>query len=141
MSDIIVLLEEQDEPKVNDVIEIFEDATTIFYGLCGIPKTPRYSTGHELKLYKLELQSANAILNRANINNAWQDITIEDLVDEICDDYILREGITKGTISTIGITLDHYVSPDMTVRNVLDELANISGAIWQITTEKVFEFL
>ena len=63
LSTISVLVESQPVPVAGDVIELKDDSNnTIFWGTCGIPKSPKFSTGHETQIYEISCNNANSIL-------------------------------------------------------------------------------
>ena len=37
-------------PAASDTVEIYDGADCIFYGMCGIPKSPKYQTLHEKRI-------------------------------------------------------------------------------------------
>ena len=142
---IEILLEGQSIPRAQDIVEIKDDSTTpetpVFFGIVAIPQSPKYSTGYEVKKYKIQVQSGEAIMSRRFINNAWQDKTVSYIVNDLFTDYVSEEGIALGSISTIDITFASYVCPDMKLQDVLDELASHANAVWMVSADKKFYFL
>lgn len=140
-SDISVLVENQPFPVSGDIIELYDGETCVFWGTCGIPTGPAYSTGLEPKLYSITCGNANSILSNRIINMALQQATITEIVNTIFEDYISLEGVTLGAISNIDVSLEVYTAADMNLQEALNELADLVGAIWQIDANRKFSFL
>jgi len=100
-SRISVVIEDQPFPMAGDVIELqSDDGTPIFLGTCGIPKSPKYQTGLEKKVYSITCGNANSILANRIINVAYQGETITTIIQNLFDQYISEENITLGSISS-----------------------------------------
>lgn len=140
-SSIRVRVDEQPTPKAGDIIEIIADGTRLFYGVCGIPKSPKYTSIYQPRIYEIECENANAILSNRVVNMAAQNQTITQIVEGLYTEYIAAEGIALGEISDIPVVMQYYTASDMTLRDVLDELASQVAAIWQVTSDKRFIFL
>ena len=96
-TDISVCVDSQPFPTAGDVIEVFDNnEKRIFFGTCGIPQSPPYSTGLEAKIYQITCNNANSILSQRIINVAYQDTTISEIVRSLFDQYIAEEGIALG---------------------------------------------
>lgn len=141
-STMTVLVEHQPFPKSGDIVQIIDDSgECIWYGTCGIPSSPEYSTLEQPKLYGLTCQNANGILSNRIANIAMQNATITEIVQTLFNSYISAEGITLGKISEIPATFQVYTAADYNLRDALDELANTVQAVWQITPDKKFYFV
>jgi hypothetical protein len=140
-SSISVLVNGQPFPKAGDIIEVKDGDTTIFWGTCGIPKTPKFKTGHEALIYSIKCGNANDILSYRIINVAYQGYTVTQIVRAIFDQYVSAEGITLGEISQTDITVDVYTAKDMNLQDALNELADLVGAIWRIDENRKFYFI
>lgn len=125
----------------NATAEVIQDEETIFYGVVGIPETPTYSTGYESDIYKIKLQSANALMRRRTLSEAYQDASLNSIVLDIYNKYIATEGIELGQISDMTFDYDIYVAQRKYVGDVLDELVAPVGATWHISADKKFYFL
>lgn len=138
-----VLVEEQPVPQSGDVIEFKNDSDDIkFFGLVGIPKSPAYSTPYQPKLYSLNCTNGNSIMQRRLVNQSYSNKTMTEIVNDLYTRYIQGEGITLGTISEIDTpTFEVYNAKNMSLMSVLNELAGFIGGVWQVTDDKVFNFL
>ena len=59
-------------PQAGDVIQILEDDDTpIFFGLIGIPKTPKYTSFFQPKIYNLNCTNGNSVLSRRIANYSF----------------------------------------------------------------------
>ena len=141
VSRIAVLVESQPTPLAGDIIELRDGATRLFWGVCGIPKSPKYQTGKEARIYTIECYNANAILANRIINVAYQEKTVTQIVNDIFDKYIAEEGISLGTISTVDISLEVYTAKDYNLQDALNELADLCSAVWHVSPDKTFSFI
>lgn len=140
-STISVLIDDQPWPVAGDVIELRQDDKTLFWGLCGIPKTPKYKTGLEKRIVEIKCTNANAILSNRICNVAYQNVTVSQVVQNLFDAYISTEGVSLGAISEIPITLEVYTAKDYNLQEALDELAELVGAVWRVDNDHRFYFL
>lgn len=140
-STVSVLVENQPVPVAGDIIEIQDNGSTIFWGTCGIPKSPKFSTGLETKVYKITCGNANSILSNRIINVAYQNYTVTEIVQDIFTNYVAEEGIALGQISTVDVSLEAYTAKDYNLQTALNELADLVGAVWKIDNDKKFYFL
>ncbi len=140
-SNIAVRVDDQPIPKAGDLIEIVEDGETLFLGTCGIPTSPQYTSINTPKIYNIVCGNGNSILSRRIVNYAAKNKTITEIVNYLFDHIILFENISKGEISDIPVTLDTYTAPDMNLQDVLNELAAYVSGAWQVTHNRVFNFV
>ena len=141
-SSVSVVVDNQPFPVAGDVIEVqSDDGTPMFLGTCGIPKSPKYQTGLEKKVYTITCGNANSILSNRIINVAYQGETVSTIVQNLFDQYISEEGISLGAISQIDVTLEVYTAADFNLQDALNELADLVGAVWTIDQNKKFWFV
>ena len=137
-----VVVYDQPTPKAGDVFELqADDGTTLFLGTCGIPRSPKYETGLEKRVYKIVCGNANSILSYRIVNVAYQGLTVTEIVQNLFNRYISEEGITLGQISSVDVTLDVYTAADYNLQDALNELADLVGAVWQVSNDRVFDFI
>lgn len=143
-SDISILIEEdQDIPYAGSIIEIRDDVNTeeiLFWGTCGIPKSPKYTSLNQPKIYQITCGNANSILARRLVNVAMKDTTVGAIVSELYRKYIQKEGILSSEIAEIDIPVQTYTAADINLQTVLDELATSVNACWQVTNDRRFIF-
>ena len=130
-------------PEPSDEVTLYDaDDNIEFIGVCGIPETITSSTGFEPDNVTIQVQSLNAILRRRTVNEAWNNKTITEIVQDIFDNYISQEGFTLGILSTITTTFTVYTAGRLFIGDVLDELAAKAGATWNVDSKtKVFSFV
>ncbi len=128
-------------PYWDNIRKIYAYSNTIFWGTCGIPTSPRFNTGYEALIYQIICGNANTICSYRIINEAFQDYTVTQIVTALFNSYIDEEGITLGQISNIGVTLEAYTAQDYNLQNALNELADLVGAVWEISNDRKFYFL
>ena len=139
-SEIALLVEDQPLPRAGDMVEIRDGDAVLFWGMLGIPQSPRYSSGLEWRVYNVEAGNANTFLSKRIINEAFKKYTVSEIVRILYDNYIAEEGISLGTISDIPIKIDVYAASDFNLQDALNELAELANAAWTITTQRVFNF-
>ncbi len=142
-SNITILVESQPVPAAGDVIQIKDDTTgaVFFYGTCGIPKSPKYTSINEIKSYTITCGNANSLLENRIANVALQGKTISEIVTLLYERYIAAEGISIGFISEITTVVEVYTASNYNLRAALNELADLVQATWQITNNNEFVFL
>ena len=121
-------------PQALDVVYLFRDKKLLFGGLCGIPSSPTWVSEHTLQHYELTVSGMNNLLTHRYINKAWRDSNLYDIVKEIYDSILAEDHIALGEISAALTDLPKqvYIAPDMTAYDVLNELAGLVGAVWDI---------
>lgn len=142
-SDISVVLDEgQPIPKSGEIIEVRDDKAgeVYFLGVCGIPKSPKFTSPFNVKTYSLTCSNANGILARRVVNVAYKGYTVTQIVQALFDKYIAAEGFTLGGISEIPITLNIYTAADYGLQYCLDELAEYVSGAWYCTNDRRFYF-
>ena len=145
-STISVVVEDplsQPIPVAGDIITLTDQSTgeVLFFGQCGIPKSPKFQTGLEKLVYTIVCSNANAILSNRIINVSYKGWTVEAIVQDLYTRYIAAEGISLGTITQTGVTLTAYNAGNFNLQDALDELANAVSACWQVTNNKEFIFI
>lgn len=142
-SDISVIIDEgQPIPKSGEIIEVRDDEAgeVYFLGVCGIPKSPKFTSPFNVKTYSLTCSNANGILARRVVNVAYKGYTVTQIVQALFDKYIAAEGFTLGGISEIPITLNIYTAADYGLQYCLDELAEYVSGAWYCTNDRRFYF-
>lgn len=140
----VVVGEGQPFPTSGDIIElrnVADETDIIFFGTCGIPKSPKYVSLDDVKEYTITCGNGNSILRNRISNVAYQRLTISQIVQRVYDDFIQYEGIELGTISEVDVTLEVYTAPDFMLTELLNELANMVTAMWEITPDRKFNFI
>lgn len=132
----------QAAPHAGDIITVLDEAdNVIFWGTCGIPASPKYSTGLEERVYRIVCGNANTILSYRVINEAFTDYTVTQIVTALFNQYVAEEGITLGEISVIPLEIDVYTAQDMNLQDAFNELADLVNAVWRIGNDKKFYFI
>lgn len=142
-STISVIVENQPVPVSGDIITILDTDTNeaLFWGQCGIPSSPKYSTGLEPKIYQITCSNANAILSNRIANVAFQGYTVSEIVNELYTQYISEEGISLGIITPNNVVIEVYTADNKNLQDCINELADLVGATWQVTPQRVFNFI
>jgi len=137
----VEVAEAQAAPVSGDIVELRDGDEIMFWGTCGIPRSPKYQTGRERRIYRITCGNANAILGRRIINVAYQNNTISQIVNKLFDNYVSVEGISLGMISDISVVLERYTGSNYNLQTALNELADLVGATWHISNDRKFYFL
>jgi hypothetical protein len=143
-SNISVILDAgQPIPQSGEIIEIRDDdvGEVYFLGVCGIPKSPKYSSPYDVKTYSITCSNANGILARRVVNVAYQGYTVSQIVQGLFDEYISKEGFTLGAISDVPIKINIYTAADYGLQYCLDELAEYVSGAWYCTNDRKFYFI
>lgn len=130
-----------DAPKAGDIVELKDGDEILFWGLSGIPTGPKFKTGLERHIYTVVCSNANSLLSNRIINVAYQGYTVTQIINSLFEQYISQEGITLGTVSDMDVTFEVYTAKDYNLQDALNELADLAGATWQISEDKVFSFV
>ena len=122
-------------------VSISQSSIVVFFGVVGIPETPTYTTEFIPDKYTLQIQSANALLYRRTLSEAYQEKTITEIIQDIFTKYIAGEGIALGQISTLDFSYDVYVAQRKYVADVRPmSLAGPVAATWHIGPDKKKSF-
>lgn len=130
-------------PISGDIIELIDTGTgdRLFWGQCGIPKSPKFQTGREMLIYSIVCSNANAILANRIINVSYKGWTVSSIVQDLYTRYIQAEGVSLGKITQTDVTLEAYNAGNFNLQSAMDELADAIGACWQITNDKQLLFV
>lgn len=122
--------------------QIIIDGTPVFAGIINRVESMEISTGYEERDVKLSIQSMEVIFSWRMITKNYYNKYINEIVQDIFDNYIATEGISLGEISSTMKKIDAYRKKDSTVQAVLDDLAKqLDGCIYYISPDKKFYFI
>lgn len=134
--------QDQPIPRALQKVTISLDSSPFFFGIIDSIDSPEYSSGYEVPKYRLNLSSGTKILQWRRVNEAYQDKTTQEIVQDIFTNYIETEGIELGSISACDHLYSEYIANyDLTVKDVLDELADDCGASYYIGPDEKFYFI
>lgn len=128
-------------PNAGDIVEVFNDSDRVFWGKCGIPRSPKYTTGLEKCIYTIDCGDGNSILANRVVNEAYTNLTVSQIVTNLYNGYISTEGVSLGEISPIDIKVKVYSAADQNLQDCLNELADLVNAVWRVDANKVFSFV
>lgn len=141
-SNIDVLVEAgQDVPDPMSAVQIFADGVPFFFGFVQSAESPDFSTGFEVKRYRLSVQSAEVIFNNRLVSEAYENETTSNIVQDIFEKYIEPEGITLGTITDLDYTYENYNCSFTRLYDVLFELAGDVSSSFYVSADKKFYFI
>jgi len=153
------------QPKVNHTVD---KRSTAVFTLLDIGATQHFKKGQELKIYsddeglifggyvdssQEDLVSARDVIKHSvtgvdyhylaekrTVAKAWQNTTIETIVNYVLDQYLEAEGVTLGEIQVAG-PVTQYIANYIQVNEVLDQMAERAGFIWFISEQKRLYFV
>ena len=129
-------------PTEGQDIQVYDDTTIIFGGIIKtityFPTTPAFDANTYIGV-SIVSDGYNSIPTRRTVNNTYLNTTAGAVISDIITDVLSDEGITEGTVST-GATINSYITDIKSTGDILDELADASGYVWNITDSKVLNF-
>lgn len=128
-------------PQAGERVELILNSVTIFGGLIKTVETAEFSTGHEVQVYRVTVQSWEVALTYRLVTGTWYNKTYFQIITEIFTNIIAEENFTLGGISTTVTSIPKYDVKDRTVYDVLSDIAaKIGPSNFWITPAKVFWF-
>ena len=130
-------------PVTGQDIQILEDTTIKFGGIINnvahIPVTPSQAVTADIACV-VSSSGYNYVPQRRTIDVLESDTTSGAVVTKMITNYLSYEGVTAGTIST-GATIDNYNGRYTSIKEVLDDMAEMSGYTWNIDDNKALNFV
>lgn len=122
-----------------DTKPITADYTSVLFG--GIIKTaPRTQLGISGKVaIRITSDGYSSLPARRTIITDWYDILAGDIVEYVVDNFLYEEGVTKGNIQP-GETVTRYKRRVVSIKDLLDDMANLCGFKWWIDDNKALNF-
>ena len=130
----------QDVPQSYAECTIYDDTTPIFWGIVQSVESPEFSSGLEVRRYRVSLQSGEIVFNNRLVSEAFANYTTTEIVQALFDNYIAAEGITLGNISDIDFEYENYNCSFTKLYDVLYELATDANASFFVSADKKFYF-
>jgi hypothetical protein len=131
-------------PQAGQNVEIYNNSTLIFGGSIQVASRKRIGNANDYVLYiDIICEGYNHIPARRTVEDEFLNKTAKEIVEFQVDNYLLQEGITKGTIET-GATLEEYpfeFNIGQDIKKILDDMAEISGYSWYIDNNRQLNFV
>lgn len=130
-------------PKVGQELIVTESGVTKFGGIVKVApaERPGAGTGNTTTIYVDVMSDGySSIAARRTVTAWYAGKTCGYIVGKMITDYLADEGITAGTVNA-GVTLSSYVKGATSIKEILDELADLSGYKWYIDDNKALQFL
>lgn len=131
----------QSVPLSLSAVTVKKDGTAFFYGYIKSIESPEYSSGQEVKRYRLTVSSGNSVFKNRLVSEAYEDSYTHEIVADLFTKYIAAEGFTLGTISTTTQEYSSYNCSYSVLSDILDELADDCNASYYVDQNKVFNFI
>jgi hypothetical protein len=135
-------------PRTGLNVLIYDGATLVFGGTLKVVEIRRLGGG-SCNTYIADCVSEgyNHIPARRTVADYFDDITTPgltagDIVEFMCDNYLIEEGITQGTIDN-GVEIYEYPQEEVgySVKQALDDMAEASGFVWFIDDDRELHFI
>lgn len=129
-------------PRTGQDLQVFIDTALVFGGIIKtIPKNrPGAGTGVDTIIFvDITSDGYQAIPSRRTVTLFRKNVTAGDIVRETVVKFLSQEGITEGTILA-GASIDVYDQRVKSLKEVFDELADMSGFKWFIDNNKALQF-
>jgi len=130
-------------PDVGEDIQVLEGTNIRFGGnikdVKFVPITPSMSTDADIAC-QIYSDGYNGLPQRRTVNVLSTATTSGAVVTNLVNNFLDDEGVTLGTIDT-GATIVTYGGNYKTIKEVLDDMADISGYEWNINNDKSLDFL
>lgn len=118
-----------------------ENDKPFFYGFIQSVESPTFSTGYQVKRYRLSVQSAEWILSNRLVSESYPKKKTHEIVNDLYTKYIQEEGFGLGTISITDKEYENYNCSFSKLSEILTELATEIDALYYIDGEKKFHFI
>jgi hypothetical protein len=136
----------QFNPIIGSNVRISNESNNrrIFGGTIGrIEKKLISRTEARIIQFFFECDSWKNVPKRVNIKREWTETNTGQIVEDLINDYLGREGIRKGTID-FGSSVLLYPETGNIPKNlteILDDMAELSGCFWYIDGNKFLQFI
>lgn len=137
----VKLATDQVYPRVLAGCTIYYGEVPLFSGDITSVETPSFATGKEVIRLKLQIDSLEARLKRRRVSISMDDVTANEIIQEIFDTVISQEGITLGSISVTDKEYENWNASFYSCYDAVQELAKKEGAQWYISPDKKFYFI
>lgn len=121
-------------------VEIWdEDGGKIFGGYIDSVTEELYKNNTALK-HSISCVDYHYLADKRIVAKAWQNTTIETIVNWVLDSILETEGVTLGLIESAG-PVNQYIANYVTASDVLDDMKNRAGFVWWIDEYKRLYFV
>jgi hypothetical protein len=121
--------------------KIYNGETLIFSGIISSVDSPNFSTGKENVLARIQIDSKEIVTKNRLISISLDNVYVQEIIQEIYDQYLVIENITVGHISEFELLFENYNCSFLNCMDVMNELADKAGALWYISPEDKLYFV
>lgn len=97
-------------------------------------------SGRDVIKHTVSCSDYHYLADKRTVAKAWQDTTVEIIVNYVLDQYLEAEGVTLGEIQAGG-TVTQYIANYVQASDVLNDMAERAGFIWFIDEFKRLYFV
>ena len=126
--------------KKGQEVEIYSSIGYKVFGGYIDSSSERLISGRDVIKHSISCADYHYLAEKRIVAKAWQDTTVETIVNYVLDQYLEAEGVILGEIQAGG-TVTQYIANYISVADVLDNMAERAGFIWFIDEYKRLYFV
>lgn len=92
-----------------------------------------------LQLWKLTCTGIEYLLENVTINRTWTGLTDREIIQDAFGSVLPEISTDNSTVDELLVAID-FQAKDLTLRELLDQLAQLSGADWRVTEQKALSY-
>jgi hypothetical protein len=128
-------------PSLDHVVSIADGGTTLFHGTVTRVEDKPITGPHIGTLTVITARAKSQVVDQIVVNEEYAaGQTLHDVVADLRTTYLAPYSITLDAGMGTGATLEAQTFVDVTLREVLNHLSEITGWVWRITPSDVLEF-
>ena len=122
------------------VVQILDATELVFAGLIFSNKARRRSGASRIR-HALTCVDFNQLADRHVVAEVYDNLTMKAIVENVLLDHLTTDGVTLDPDFPDGPIIEHIPFNYVSCAQVFDELSTLTGYFWNITDEKVLQFI
>ena len=127
-------------PGSGQVVQIVDATALLFAGLIFSRKERRRSGAARIR-HALTCVDFNQLADRHFVAEVYDGLTMTAIIENILLDHLTADGVTLDPEFPTGPIIDHIPFNYVSCAQAFDELSTLTGYFWNITDEKVLQFI
>ena len=127
-------------PGAGQIVQLLDATEIIFAGLIFARKARRRSGASRIR-HALTCVDFNQLADRHVVAEVYDGLTMKAIVQNVLLDHLTADGVTLDPDFPDGPIIEHIPFNYVSCAQVFDELSTLTGYFWNITDEKVLQFL
>lgn len=125
----------KDLPQQQSEVVIYNDDTDdkVFRGF--ITSIARQQRSRTIQIWQITCSGLEYLLENISINRSWTGKTDREIIQDAFGDVLPEIATTSATVAELAVAIN-FEAKDLTLRELLERLSQVSGAEWRITEEK-----